>query len=303
MAVNIIEYPRPVLSKYSRDYTSGSFSTKIISQTDTSDDIGIEVQCDLECPSLEKAVENGDAKVILRVSCSKSSYRKMFYLKPNDKTLISVPKDKLVEAINLQSFIVAAKDLPNYNIPEVNENYFGTHDFSYRDGDILAEEPGAKIKFNSIIEKSVDGIVDVREDKTIHEMVIHIPSAEEDQAEYVDYIVVSLPSKDYRTYFRLKKKGKATERLTQSFIVLPAITEAIGCLIDAAVNNEPTKYDDTIWANSIKAALRKKNIDLLNLEWTPARAANLILGNVVSDTLSELVQLYAFSENQGEGDY
>ena len=74
--------------------------------------------------------------------------------------------------------------------------------------------------------------------------------------------------------------------LSNVSFILPAITEAIGRLrLD-----DSDQYEGTMWANSIYVALKKNNIeDLDDTEKSDAEIANILLGDVISDSLMELM--------------
>lgn len=88
------------------------------------------------------------------------------------------------------------------------------------------------------------------------------------------------------------------ERFLQTSLILPAIIEAIGRLRmeEYMVENFDEEdyeilYKGTIWADSILKALANLGIDdLANCKNSDFELANKILGNVVSDSISNLIQ-------------
>ena len=145
------------------------------------------------------------------------------------------------------------------------------------------------MKLNTHIEKDIAGVVLVRKDSNISSAKVQLSTSNEVNPELNDYIVISLPEEDYKIYSEMRTKKylkNNAERFIQAVIILPAITEAIGRLrLD-----DSDQYEGTMWANSIYVALKKNNIeDLDDTEKSDAEIANILLGDVISDSLMELM--------------
>ena len=86
------------------------------------------------------------------------------------------------------------------------------------------------------------------------------------------------------------------ERFVQASVILPAITEAIANLrAEESVTDDNgdtiTHYKGTIWADSIYDALNKLGIiDIDDSQMSNYEIANMLLGNVTSDSISNLMQ-------------
>lgn len=130
-------------------------------------------------------------------------------------------------------------------------------------------------------------------------MTVNYAEITEENPELTDYIVITLPDMDYKNYARLMSKKhlkNGVERFVQASVILPAITEAVRLLIteESTVDDNgeaPTSYKGTIWADSIYAALPRCGItDLSSEDRSAFEIANLLLGNVTSDSISNLMQ-------------
>ena len=294
-----IEYPHPVLTEYSRDYLDSQFSIDVISHTDNGSEIVFEVECHVECDGLLKTIASGDAKAIARMTCYRTSLRKTYELSPSGTTVIRIEKSKVSDTIDLQAMIVAAKDIVGFKLPEFNAEYFGGIEFKIRKGDVLASEPGIKIKLNVMLEKNMAGIVQVRGDQNATNMSVHFAEVTEMRPDLTDYIVITLPDMDYKNYARIMTKKhlkNGVERFVQASVILPAITEAVSKLRAEETivgdDEEPiTQYKGTIWADSIYEALMRYGItDLSASQMSDCEIANVLLGNVTSDSVSNLMQ-------------
>lgn len=291
-----IEYPHPVLSEYAKDFTDSNFSINIVSHGDDGTNISLEIEHALNCKGISQLLDSGKAKIILRVTCFRTSFRQTFDMNVDKDTLISIPKRNVTDTLDIQAMIVATSACKDYKLSEFNTNYFGNETFSLRKGDVIATEPGIKIKLSSILEKNVAGIVLVETNPTISKMRVNYASMEETDPALSDYIVISLPDDEYKTWAKLRTKKylrKGTDRFLQSSLILPVITEAISKLRneEELVEEDKTEhYKGTIWANSILEALKKIGIDdLTNCLQSDVELANELLGNVVEDSFSNLM--------------
>lgn len=294
-----IEYPHPVLNEYTRDYLNSRFGIEVLSHTDNGAEIVIELECQIDCEGLTQTIAAGDAKAILRLTCYRTSLRDMYNLNPSGTTIIRIEKKKIADSIDLQAMVVATKKLEKFRLPQFNTDYFGGIEFKIRKGDVLANEPGLKIKLNTMLEKNMAGIVLVSGDPNAAVMNVHFAEVTEERPNLTDYIVITLPDMDYKNYARMMTKRhlkNGVERFVQASVILPAITEAVGKLRaeETTVGEDGdtiTHYKGTVWADSIYAALVKYGItDLSENQMSDYEIANILLGNVTSDSISNLMQ-------------
>lgn len=163
----------------------------------------------------------------------------------------------------------------------------------------MANEPGIKIKLDTVLEKDMAGIVQIAVDPDIKEMKVNYATVKENNPKLTDYIVVTLPENEYMNYAKLRTKKhfkNGIERFLQSSLIFPAITEAIAklrmeeYLIETDEEYE-ILYKGTVWADSILQVLNNLGIDdLPNCKNSDYELANKILGNVAADSLNNLMQ-------------
>ena len=294
-----IEYPHPVLNEYTRDYLNSRFAIDVRSHADNGSEIIIELECQIDCDGLVQTISAGDAKAILRLTCYRTSLRETYDLNSSGSTIIRIPKKNVADSVDLQAMIVAVREINKFRLPEFNTDYFGSIEFKIRKGDVLANEPGLKIKLNTMLEKNMAGIVQVRGDLNATNMNVHFAEVSEERPDLTDYIVITLPDMDYKNYARMMTKKhlkNGVERFVQASVILPAITEAVGKLRaeETTVGDDEdtiTHFQGTVWADSIYAALIKYGItDLLENQMSDYEIANILLGNVTSDSISNLMQ-------------
>lgn len=292
-----IEYPHPVLNEYTNDFIDCGFSLDVVSHSDNGNSIALEFAYELISPGIVDLLSKGSAKIVLRLTCFRTSFRTVYDMELNGTTVISIPKKNVTDVIDIQAMIVATKDFGNYSLAEFNKNYFGSSIFNLRKGDIIANEPGLKIKLSTVLEKNMAGIVLVNTDPNITEMKVHYASVEEEDPALTNYIFITLPDTEYMNYAKLMTKKhlkNGVERFLQSAIVLPAITEAVSKIrMEELLEDDELEchYKGTVWADSIIEALKNIGVDELSTNTQSDYAiANKLLGNVVFDSISNLMQ-------------
>lgn len=291
-----VEYPHPVLNEYTNDFGECDFAITVVSHGDAGKNLEFEIQYSLNCPGMFDLIKNGIAKVMLRLVCYRTSFRVVKEL-AKETTVISIPKNMVSDSIDIEGIIVAAKDYNSYSLPEFNSDYFGGAAFEIKKGAVLANEPGIKIKLNSILEKNASGIVQITGSPSVSEMKVNYATVEETDPALTDYIVITLPDSEYKNYAKLRTKKhlkNGVERFLQAAIVLPAVTEAISNLrreeLVEADDDDP-HYKGTVWADSVLHALSAIGVEeLASCNRSDYELANLILGNVVGDAVSNLMQ-------------
>lgn len=292
-----IEYPHPVLNEYTKDFAECDFSIEIVSHGDNGKSLEFEIQYALDCPGMLQLIRDGIAKMYLRIVCYRTSYRTVEELKIDSNTIITLPKKMVTDVVDFQAMIVATQDFDNYKLNEFNNDYFEGASFRIRKGAVIANEPGLKIKLSTILEKNVSGIVQVTGSTSVTEMKVNYASVEEEDPALTNYIIITLPDNEYKNYAKLRTKKhlkNGVDRFLQSSIILPAITEAIALLRKEELietDEDEPHYKGTVWADSIMQALINLGVEeLATCNRSDFELANLLLGDVIGDSISNLMQ-------------
>jgi len=292
-----IEYPHPVLNEYTNDFIEGGFSIEVVSNNDNGNIIELQFDYSLSCSGVAELLSDGLAKIVLRLTCKETSFRTVYDMELNGITVISIPKKNVANNIYIQAMVVATKNIDRYALKEFNRDYFGDTTFSLRKGDIIANEPGLKIALDTVLERNMAGIVLINTDSNAKEMKVSYASVEETNPALTNYIFITLPDVEYKNYAKIMTKKhlkNGVERFLQSSIVLPAITEAVSKLRMEEMLQEDCvdcHYRGTLWADSIHEALINLGIDdLASNTQSDYEIANKLLGNVVFDSISNLMQ-------------
>ena len=289
-----IDFPHPVLNEYTSDYLESAFSIEVLSQSDNGADLVIEIDCTLKSDGLLALLNSDKARAILRIMCHRTSYRRSVSIKVNDKTLITIPKSRIVDKFSMQAMIVANEELTNFSLAEFNPDLFANTVFSLRKGDVLADEPGIWVRLDTLVEPNVGGIVQVKCGEPNSPIKANFPQETDESLETSGYIYITLPEELYKTYHKLSHKKylkTGVERFLQASVVLPALVEGVSRLrFEESTEDSGTQYRHTIWGESIYAGLAKRGITSLDGEpKSDYELANLLLGDVISDSISNLM--------------
>lgn len=286
-----VEYPFPVLSEDTNDYPGCGFDIQDLHCDDKGSEIVIALKCQINCDGLMGLVNSGDAKITLRLMCLRTSQRKTYHLKPSGTTVIKIPKQNVADVISLQALVVATRDLKKIRLPELNKKIFRKREFNIPQAGKLSLSPEYCIKLDTLPQKDIPSIVHVRSDDKATVMKVHFPDNREEDPELSDYIVITLPTPDYKNFAKMIKKHRknGVERGAEATLLLSVIAEAVGKLRED-IDGDGV-YSGTLWAESMLNALNKNGIqDLSENPMTNSEIANLLLGNVISDSLSSMTQ-------------
>ena len=138
MKNNLMEYPHPVLVPGGKDFTDSSFSMSLIEQNDENKELVFKFKCELKCESLKEMISKGALKIIIKITCPRTSYRISDRAISLDIIEVSIPKDQVNDTVFVQGMIVSAMDGVEYKLDDFNQKYFGEQIFVLKKGDIVA---------------------------------------------------------------------------------------------------------------------------------------------------------------------
>lgn len=291
-----VEYPHPVLNEYTNDYIDCNFAIRVLGHSDTGNTLDFDIEYSLKSSGIEKLLADKIAKIFLRITCYRTSFREIRELNVGGITKISIPKKQVTGVIDFQAIVAVTGDYDEYRLSEFNRNYFGNTIFRLRKGSVIANEPGIKITLNTVLEKNASSIVQVRSSASVSEIKVNFAKTDETDVQLTDYIVITMPEAEYLSYCKLRTKKhlkNGVDRFLQASVILPAIVEAVSLLRTEEICEEDDNatYKGTVWAGSIYNALSSIGIsDLASSNQSAYELANKILGNVARDALNNLMQ-------------
>ncbi len=287
-----INFPHPLLSDYSKDYSAEcSFVVDLGEVQETAHAFIFPFTYSLSSPGLKNMIEQNLATVVIRVYCSATSYRKVFKFDSSSVLSVEIPKGNVAKRIELQGSIVAAADTTSFSLPEHNQNFFAGSVIDLNRGNILAEADPIQINIDdSELEKQLSSIILIDSTEGIECLDVNYDDAED------GLIHIRMPVNEYQEYFTLRKNyGRyGISRFLQSAVLMPALTEAIQLLRTEAMLKEllgdefEEKYGTTIWADSILGKCEELQRDISDCSISAYGLANEILHFVTKDAVSEL---------------
>ena len=233
----------------------------------------LDSQFQVSSPKLIELINTKRAAYVMHVECGTTLYRKKFQYF-SDKNTECIVADELRETVEVNHFITATIDLPNYSLQEMHTDYEGAA-FNIRKGDILAiNVPGQRF----FVEKDYDSL------QGIGSFIQIDPSSSQEGPMDVDLsqpdkIRIVISKTDYENYLLFREKTEMIPMLHSS-IILPGLMSAITSLKDTPQDEEG---EDCRW----RRILRERLSEMKDVSDDFLKAQRL-LGNPLTRTLSAL---------------
>lgn len=240
----------PVLSGITDDYVNVSFnagSTGILQKYLKHSVIDVDVQIDDE--KIIEMINDGTAKIILKLYCLATKFRHIYDLKlgHNEIEILNKDVNKNVELITL---IVLNKNLVDYHNKNFNKDYNNMH-FSIEKGSIIAIGKQETL----MIEKDINDMTNVSSIVKIN------GNNKKDMPMMVDYydenIIISLSAEDFQIY---QSYSKYCIPIVISMIVIPAL---VYVLDEVAKSDDVEEFISKKWFRVIA----KRASKILNIEF------------------------------------
>lgn len=254
MRIDNVSFPYPVLG-ISDDIKptleeSGCDIPEII-VNEEGDEFVIEVTLKLENKDILNYIAKEDAEFSIEVSCKTTKYR-MCIPSPVSNFTFRVRKDLFNGKLEFDCFVIARRDIPNYQNEGLNSDYNG-HTINLRKGDLLAAYRKCTIPIN----------LDLRNIRNIRSF-IQVQRNKRPDAHTVRYelnnskILILLPDEMMDIYNKKPKKGteKETERkvILKSSLFLEALTYAL------LKFDEYKEREELMWVNALTYRMLEPDI-------------------------------------------
>lgn len=247
MRLSARSYPHPVIGN--RDDVPGAAFQATVDVSTDKENVYLDVTTVCSSDVVVDLVNEDAATYAVHVECSNTLFRTVFQFREAIKRL-SIPADNLNAVVEVNTFVVATKNISGYRIPDAHTDY-GDTSFDIGKGDVLAVAQGytfdVESNFDSlgrigsimqIVESSEDGdrplLVDMGRDKLT--------------------IILSKP--DFGVYRLVRGQDAVSGPLTCA-IVLPVLVEALRVLVGADGDN-----DDLRWSRILRRRVSALGRDL-----------------------------------------
>lgn len=210
-------YPHPVIGN--RDDVPGTAFQGALEMTSDQQQVYIDVTINCSSDTVNSLISSGAATFVLHVECSNTLFRRAYEF--GDTThRVSIPADNLNDAVEVNLFVRALKDLHDYRVERAHPEY-GDAAFQVKCGDVLAVGEGHVFHIESTFDamSRIGSIMIIRETTEKGDLPM--------KADFGgDKIVIILSKRDFADYKLLKANEGVTGPLTTT-LVLPVLVEAL----------------------------------------------------------------------------
>lgn len=274
----------PILNRYdqsSHDFREECTILSKITLHSEFENYVCDVEFDINCPSIEALIRQDLARYCVHVESPSSCYREEYLNK--EKTFHFSFRNTLVnESIEINTFIVLIKDIPNYHLPEFHVDYENAS-FDLRKHQIIAIGDAVKYPCSKKEMDKLSSIIKIRRIDNDIDGVMTVNTDDDSNC-----IFVGLQSEIFDSYCRL---GKNDYRKTVlSLVLFPALVVILERMYLAYKNSE----EDTIskhWYEVIENQLEKNNIKIANLDIQHSdllKVAQSLFGEPIRSAFNEL---------------
>lgn len=250
--INKMNFTYPILCKYNDDYVGSEFTAGTMGAMEKSKRYSkIKTFVEITDPKINKFIDNGTAKIIMKVYCNSTKYRNIFEIKRGIDEIVLQNRD-VNNRVELSTFIVITESINNYTNQNFNKDYKGKS-FNLEKGSIIAIGKQEKI----FIEKDVNDLTKLNSIITI----CRDDTAEKSMS--VDFsdekIRIKLSAEEYETY---SMYSKHCVPIVNSMIIIPAIMYVLDEI--AKEEQDESDYIDKKWYRVIS----KKATELIGKNFT-----------------------------------
>jgi len=270
MIYNNRAYPHPVIG------IENNYKDKFEASLRVSADvrkISIAITYSLLNEDLNKLIKNHQAAFCTQIYCKGTLFREIYKTYKALPDAIEIESYKLNELVEVDFFISACEEIPNYSNAEFTELYQG-YNFIIEKGDILGYGGKGIFHANKTYEelKSVSAFMNI--DAGNKEKMPMYNYYEGDK------ITIYLSQNSYELYQKIKNERSYTSSL-HSCVVLPALAEAIRFI----KSDESDDYIDRKWHYLLE------NIIELNQTDDPLQTAQKILDLPINRSFESLYEI------------
>ena len=236
-------YPYPVIA-YGNDSYNGSEFITDANYAHDAHSIKFQLDAVLTDACLSAMVADGRVKYAHHIECQQTCYRTLVLTdKPSDE--FKVHESKINGLVQICSFLMADKDIPNYSNPSFSKDYKGFK-FNIDRGCVLAI--GNQV--NMIINKEKEELANTSSIFSIRKN-LQDPAATELQVSTTGQkIVILIPEKTCNQY--LNVSTTALLPVLHAMVIQPALMQVLFELKEAAQKNQLFNYEDFRWYRALK---------------------------------------------------
>lgn len=249
-------FPYPVLYSETDDYIDSYFYTEMTKTIQTLTQIGLKIDFHIKNPEIERRLNEGSFSFAVHLEGVSSSYRKLEVLPVGDDTItILLSSDYISSKVEVNTMIIAEKDISNYTNNDFNPDYYeeGYVVHSIKKGDIIAYDKMSELRVDFENKESPNAKSMIRVSaKSQKYMSIDIDG---------DFIQVFLPEKAHSAYIALSSSNEIRKNLLLITIVQQTLVYVIEQIKSHAVPDENLQ-----WYIALNSLLENLGYDERSLE-------------------------------------
>jgi hypothetical protein len=210
-------YPHPVVGN--RDDVPVAAFQAAVEMSSDKENVYIDVATNCSSSTINQLLSAGAAKHVLHVECSNTLFRRAYEFSETSKR-ISIPAENLNDAVEVNVFVCAMRDVSGYSVDGAHSDYDGAK-FQIGEGDILAVGEGYIFHIESTFDSlsRIGSVMQIEEASEDGELPMRVDFNG-------DKIRIILSKADFKDYKLLKAQEGVSAALTTT-IVLPVLVEAL----------------------------------------------------------------------------
>ncbi len=241
-------FPYPVLRPDSDDYAGVEFQVTV----DLS--VGIDTICAnieylVSCEEIRDEVLNGNAEFACIFSCRDTYYRQVV-LTSEPQATIQFCNGDLRGEIKVDPYVVAKRSIPAFSSPDINAE-FGSGPFSFRPGDILAQDQPQVFYIDRDMFKPVTSLFDLVKQDDLIDGEWKLGFGE-------DHVRIAVSPK-MKESIDNARNSRSNRIILLNSLYFAAVMQTVQKLQDSPVDFEGLK-----WAEVIERQAHNKGCDLEN---------------------------------------
>ncbi|NUU53246.1 hypothetical protein HP548_03965 [Paenibacillus taichungensis] len=282
MQISSRQFPHPVLSYTSDDFTNSDFQASL-KNTKTNSLYIFNANCVTSSDGINELIQDHKAKFAFHFECQTTRYRKIFSSFDNDFSF-NLPAQDIEGKVQICAFIIAVEDIQNYELTEFHPDYEG-YSFQISKGDILAIDAERSFFAEKDIDplKRIPSIFSIQPNRSDDAQAIEVDSSG-------NKIIIKLSEENF-DYYKSISLNSNFQPILSSLIVIPALVSILETLRHEETDID---YEECRWYQVILLRLKDFGIELgshsFEQESTISIAQKLI-GDPLSQSFSVLMNL------------
>lgn len=243
-------FPYPVLRPYSDDYVESEFQATV-EINPGKHKVEIEIHYALSSEEILGLIQQDQAEFISIISCRDTYYQKTITTKQRS-LLKELDDGELRGEVLIDSYVVAKADVMNFHADDLNPE-FGIDGFTFKQGDVLAQEETQVFYIDRDYFKSVTSVFDLVKNESLSDSEWRVNFED-------DHVQIQL-SADSKERVDSARNVRENQIVLINSIYFATVMQAIQKLKE---NDSKVAYEDKKWARVMLAQAHNLGIDIEN---------------------------------------